>query len=101
MRQGGAQEKGRGSMSDIKMPISMARDELNKLPKRLQEENATIEVTQRGKSVLAILPWDAYDAIRETLEVMNDRELMKRLRASIKQAEAGELIPWEEAKKEL
>ena len=88
-------------MSDIKMPISTAREELNKLPKRLQEENATIEVTQRGRSVLAILTWDTYDAIRETLEIMNDREFMKKLRESIKQAEAGELIPWEEAKKEL
>lgn len=88
-------------MDDIKMPISTARDELNKLSKRLQEENVTIEVTQRGKSVLAILPWETYDAIRESLEIMNDQEFMEKLRESIKQADAGELIPWEEAKKEL
>lgn len=88
-------------MSDIKMPISTARDELNKLPKRLQEENVTIEVTQWGRPVLAILPWDTFDAIRETLEILSDRDLMKKLRESIKQADAGELIPWEEAKKEL
>jgi len=83
------------------MPISTARDELPKLSKRLQEENITIEVTNRGKSVLAILPWETYDAIRETLEIMNDTELMDELRESIKQADAGELIPWEEVKKEL
>ena len=88
-------------MGDIKMPISSAREEFNKLPEMLVEKNAMVEVTRRGKSVLAILPWDAYDAIRETLEVVSDEEFMKKLRQSIREMREGKLIPWEEAKKEL
>ena len=88
-------------MSDIKMPISTARDEFNQFPEMLAKKNAMIEVTRHGKSVLAILPWDTFDAIRETLEVVSDEEFMKNLRQSIREMKDGKLIPWEEAKKEL
>ncbi len=50
---------------------------------------------------MAILPWEAYDAIRETLEIVGDQKIMKKLRQSIKEVREGKLIPWEEAKKEL
>ena len=88
-------------MSDIKMQISTAREELNRLPERLQKKNATIEVTRRGKSVMAILPWEAYEALTETLEIVGDSKFMEQLRESIKEMEAGQLIPWEQAKEEL
>jgi antitoxin YefM len=88
-------------MGDIKMAISTARKEFNQLPEMLAEQNGMVEVTKRGKSVLAILPWEAYDAIRETLEIVGDQELMKKLRQSIREAREGKLIPWEEAEKEL
>ena len=88
-------------MGDIKMPISTAREEFNQLPEMLAEKNAMVEVTRRGKSVLAILPWEAYDAIRETLEIAGDQEFMKKLRRSIREVREGTRIPWEEAKKEL
>lgn len=88
-------------MGDIKMPISDARREFNRLPERFLKSDTTIEVTRQGESIMAIMPWHTYDAIRETLEIMTDPELMEKLRESIRQAEAGELIPWEEAQKEL
>ena len=88
-------------MSDIKMQISTAREELNRLPERLQKKNAAIEVTRRGKSVMAILPWEAYEALTETLEIVGDSKFMEQLRESIKEMEAGQLIPWEQAKEEI
>lgn len=58
-------------------------------------------VTRRGKPVLAVMPWEFYEALTETLEVMSDDTLMENLRQSIGELKTGKIIPWEEAKQEL
>jgi len=37
----------------------------------------------------------------ETLEILSDEEFTVKLSESIQQAESGDLVEWEEAKKEL
>ena len=39
--------------------------------------------------------WEKYDAIRETLTILEDENLMRQLRRSIKEAAEGPLIPLE------
>jgi antitoxin YefM len=83
------------------IPISAARYELTSLPERLEQDPGAVAITRRGKPVLAILPWEMYESLVETIEILGDAELMTALRQSIKDAEAGKGIPWEEAKREL
>ena len=58
-------------------------------------------VTRHGKPVLAIMPYNLFDSIKETLEVMGDSESMVVLRQSIREASQGETISWESLKTEL
>ena len=83
------------------LPITEARDELTSLPDKLHETHEMVTVTRRGKPVLAILPWEEYEALTETLEIMADEHLMASLHQSIREAKAGKLIPWERAKRKL
>ncbi len=85
------------------LTISKFRSQLLKLPKKLAREKkpGTITVTQRGKPVLAVLPYDFYDSLMETLEVMSDPELMAALRQSAKEIKQGRGIPLEQMKKDL
>ena len=83
------------------LPITEARDELTSLPDKLSATHETVTVTRRGKPVLAILPWEEYEALVETLEVMADDALMSELRRSIKEAKQSKLIPWEQVKRKL
>jgi antitoxin YefM len=83
------------------IPITTARHALTSLPEQLEQDPGTIAITRRGKPVLAVMPWDLYESLMETLEILGDPELMTALRQSIKDAEAGKGIPWEEAKREL
>lgn len=83
------------------LPITEAREELTTLPERLSHSHETVTVTKRGKPVLAILPWEEYEALTETLEIMTDERLIRALRQSVKEAKAGKLIPWERAKRKL
>jgi len=83
------------------LPMTEARDELTSLPDQLSKTHQTVTVTRRGKPVLAILPWEEYEALVETLDVMADEELMASLRRGIKEVRQGKVIPWERAKRKL
>ena len=80
-----------------------ARKQLTSLPEEFAKEGEmdAVAVTRRGKPVLAVMPWELYETITETLEVMADREMTSVLRESIAQYGRGETIPWQEAKKDL
>jgi antitoxin YefM len=78
-----------------------ARRELTKLPEKLGANPATVAVTRRGKPVLAIMTWEDYQSILETLEILSDDESVQQLRRSIKEVKEGKQIPWRQAKSRL
>ena len=86
-------------MKDI--PITAARHELTSLPRRFAKEPGTVTVTRRGKPVLAIMSWELYESLMETLEIMGDKEFMTKLRRGIQEMKEDKGIPWDEVKKEL
>ena len=84
------------------LPMIEARKQLTKLPERMErEQDGAVTVTRHGKPVLAILDWELYEAISETLEVMADQSLIRALRAGIKELKAGKSVIWEEARTRL
>lgn len=85
------------------LPMMEARKQLTSLPETLRHDGEidVMEITRRGKPVLAVMPWELYDAIAETLEVMGDKALRAQLRQSIEEMEQGKTIPWDQAKREL
>lgn len=80
-----------------------ARKQLTSLPEEFEREGNldAVAVTRRGKPVLAVMPWELYETITETLEVMADKELTSVLKESIAEYGRGEAIPWEKAKEDL
>lgn len=87
----------------LTLSMMEARKQLTSLPETLMHDGQVdvLEITRRGKPVLAVMPWELYEAVAETLEVMGDKELMAQLRQSIREIDTGELIPWQAAKLEL
>ncbi|MBA7523664.1 hypothetical protein ES705_15796 [subsurface metagenome] len=51
--------------------------------------------------MLAIIPWEVYESLMETMEIMGDTELMAQLHNSIREIEEDRTISWEDAKAEL
>ena len=78
-----------------------ARRELTRLPETLAANPATVTVTRRGKPVLAIMTWEDYEALSETLEIFSDDDAMSQLRRSIQDVKDGNTVPWDEAKANL
>lgn len=85
------------------IPIIEARNRLTALPEELEREPeiGALAVTRRGKPVLAVMSWDLYESIVETLEILGDEEMTGALRKSIREAAKGKTIPWERAKRRL
>ncbi len=83
------------------IPIVKARAMLSKLPERLSAENRAAALTRHGKPVLAVMPWDLFETLMETMEIMGDAEMMAALRQSIEDIREGNLVPLEQIKAEL
>jgi antitoxin YefM len=81
--------------------ISEARERLTQLPEELAEAHEALTITRHGEPVLAVLPWELYEAIIETLEILGDTEQMAALRQGIADLTAGRTAPWEQVKADL
>ena len=82
------------------MSISETRRKITSLEDELSYED-TISVTNHGKEIFALLRWDTYESIAETLEIISDEESFADLKKGIQQVHNGELIDFEDFKKNL
>ena len=83
------------------IPIVKARAMLTRLPEQLSASNQAVALTRRGTPVLAVMSWEMFEAIIETLEVMGDPELMRILRQDIKRSQEQALVSVEQLLAEL
>ena len=78
------------------IPMTTVRGMLARLPEKLSKENRAVALTKRGKPVLVVIPWDLYESIVESLEIMEDPEMMDGIREGIQDMREGNLISHEE-----
>lgn len=85
------------------IPMVEARKRLTTLPEDLakEREQGVLAVTRRGKPVLAVMSWDLYEGLQETMEIMADPQLMAQVRQGIQEMKEDRTIAWEEVEKEL
>ncbi len=78
------------------LTISEARKGLLSLPARLaRAPERALTITRRGQPVLAVMPWDLYESIIETLDILGDAEATAALRESIEDLKRGRLVDHE------
>jgi antitoxin YefM len=84
------------------LTISEARKALLDLPEKLaRTPDRAVTITRRGQPVLAILPWEFYESIVETLDILGDPEMVRALREGLEDLKRGRLVSNAEAKKRL
>lgn len=81
--------------------ISNARSRLTRLPEEVSGKNSVMRITSNKQPVLALLSWELFDAMVETLELLADTELMAMLAKSDDEIQKGKTISWEDAKADL
>jgi PHD/YefM family antitoxin component YafN of YafNO toxin-antitoxin module len=95
-------------MIDRTYSIAEIQEKFIHMPEQFEQEPGALIVTQHDKPVMAILPFNIYkdlletvESLQETLEILSDEELMASFREGVKALENGETIPLEDALKEL
>ncbi len=78
------------------IPMAQARGMLGRLPEKLSKENRAVALTKRGKPVLVVIPWELYESIAETMEILEDAEMMDGVRKGIQDMREGNLISHDE-----
>ncbi|HLI88494.1 MAG TPA: type II toxin-antitoxin system Phd/YefM family antitoxin [Ktedonobacteraceae bacterium] len=88
--------------------ISEIREEITRLPEQLEREQQPVTVTRRGQPVMTILTTRQYqellekiEALQETLEIIQDEEMMAAFREGVKALQEGKTVAWDDAKREL
>jgi PHD/YefM family antitoxin component YafN of YafNO toxin-antitoxin module len=82
------------------MNISEARTRLTRLPEELGATSA-IRITRKQEPVLAVLSWEFYETLMETLEILGDEASRNALREGIRALRQGRTISVEDLAREL
>ena len=83
-----------------KIPITEARKRFMKLPDQAAGDQI-LAITRRNKEVMAVMSWELYEGLLETLEVLSDPELMGNLKKGIEDVKAGRTRSLSEAYERL
>jgi len=85
------------------MPISEIRQELSGLVKTLNDDPGFNEIiaTRNGKPVAALMDYDLYESLIETLEIYSDPDMVKKIREGIADMKAGRFKTLEEVEEEF
>jgi prevent-host-death family protein len=84
------------------LTITQARRGLLNLPERLaRAPERAVTITRRGRPVLSVMPWEFYESLVETLNVLSDSEMLLALRQSLDDLKHERLVSNAEAKKRL
>ena len=80
------------------MSISETRKKITSLENDLSYDD-TISITNHGKEVFALIRWDTYESIAETLEIISDETSFADFKTGLRQMKSDELIDFEDFKK--
>lgn len=71
------------------------RPELPKIANAVAEKLDRYIVTKRGRPVMMLINPEDFDGLIETIEILQDRSALKRIRKARKEAKTGETISLE------
>ena len=80
--------------------ISEARRKLNELYKEMGPDE-TVSITSRGKQVFALMPWELYESLNETIAILGDPDMMKAFKKAVQDIKSDNVTDWEKVKREL
>ena len=78
------------------IPVTKAKAELLDLVRKIEDSNDTIAITKNGVPEAVLISMKKFKGLLESLEILSDEKAMKSIRKSIKEAQKGEWIDFDE-----
>jgi len=83
------------------IPFTEARSKLSELLDDLERRHEHVVITRNGRPAGVLIPAAEFEAIEESLEILQDEELLHALRESEDDVKAGRLSTISEVRREL
>jgi antitoxin YefM len=79
------------------IPVTRAKSILLDLIRNIKDKDDTIAITKNGVPEAILISINKFDGLLETLDILSDEKAMKSIRKSIKEANKGEWLDFNEA----
>lgn len=83
------------------VPFTEARTRLSELFDEVEQRHEHVIITRNGHPAAVMVSADEYEALEETLEVLNDEETLAALRESEEDVQAGRVFTLDTVRREL
>jgi antitoxin YefM len=83
------------------VPFTEARARLTELLDDVEAKHEHVVITRNGRPAAVVVSPEEWEALEETVEILQDDELLAALRESQEDVEAGRLFSLDEVKREL
>ena len=83
------------------VPFTEARARLTELLDEVEARHEHVVITRNGRPSAVVLSTEEYEALEETLEILQDEETLEALRESERDVRADRLFSLEEVRREL
>ena len=74
---------------------------MSNCPRRVNDSQTVIPITRRGRPVMALMSWELFESLVETIEIMSDPELMAHISQSEKDIAEGKTVSLHEVMAKL
>jgi antitoxin YefM len=83
------------------VPFTEARAKLSELLDELEAQHEHVIITRNGRPAAVLVSADEQEVLEETLEILQDEELLQALHESDEDAKSGRLTTLKEMRREL
>lgn len=80
--------------------LSEAKDKLSKLVKETAETTKQVVISVNGRNQAVLISMDEYESLKETIEILKDQTLMKKIMASMEDIKKNQLVDFEDIRKD-
>lgn len=83
------------------IPFTEARARLTELLDDVEATHEHLVITRKGRPAAVVISTEEWEALEETLEILQDEETLAALRESEEDVKAGRLFSLDEVRREL
>ena len=81
------------------LSLKELRPKLPKVIESIDEKFDRFIITKRGKPIVVMMSIDDYESLIETIDILEDKETMKRFRKGEEEIKDGKTRSWQEVKR--
>jgi len=78
------------------IPVTKAKANLLDLVRKIKDSDDTIAITKNGIPEVVLISMNKFQGLLETMEILSDEKAMKSIRKSIREAEKGMWVDFDE-----